>query len=460
MTALAGFTKDVAAHWTSALAQDLPSWVVAQRWFVGQAKPQDIHPVGYQAWPCPDRGVQLQIWILQDDTSKHPTLYQVPLSIRSTRLADESIQPISEFVGDDLGTRFIYDAAHDPSYSLELLRHSLRTEKISADLALTSHRVLGGEQSNTSVVAAINSPAIKHELIIKIFRVVQAGSNPEVTLPSALYTEGSTLIPRPMGELTSRWPDSRAESGWALGQLVFVQEFLANSPDAWQVALAAVAQNANFSDEATALGRAIAQLHAQLRSTHTVVRVAESAEKLAESFISRLADTAEQVPEIARLATQITEYFARIRQIELPPLQRIHGDLHLGQILRNDRRGWQIIDFEGEPLRPLAQRNAPDFALRDIAGLLRSFEYAVGLEQTPAGMIWSDQARTAFCLGYGEVSGQDPRSTHELLTAFELDKAIYEARYEAAHRPQWLPIPLAGIQRILSNGPGNHSDSV
>lgn len=135
-----------------------------------------------------------------------------------------------------------------------------------------------------------------------------------------------------------------------------------------------------------------------------------------------------------------------------PALQRIHGDLHLGQVLDAPDRGWVLIDFEGEPLRPLAERNAPDCTLRDVAGVLRSLDYVAGTvaraEPTTDVRRWCTDAQTAFLDGYADV-GVDPRSHGPLLTAFVLDKALYEVVYEARNRPTWLGLPTDAIDRLL-----------
>src|SRR5690606_5429127 len=135
-------------------------------------------------------------------------------------------------------------------------------------------------------------------------------------------------------------------------------------------------------------------------------------------------------------------------QVPWPAMQRIHGDLHLGQVLRVPERGWVLLDFEGEPLRPLAQRSLPDSPLRDAAGMLRSLDYvagAVALEHDADAGPWAAAAREAFLAGYAEGAGWgDERAAMQvLLDAFEADKAVYEALYEARHRPDWLSIPLA-----------------
>jgi maltokinase len=144
----------------------------------------------------------------------------------------------------------------------------------------------------------------------------------------------------------------------------------------------------------------------------------------------------------------VAELISRTRALSpLPARQRVHGDLHLGQVLRS-AGSWFVIDFEGEPLAPVAVRVRPDLALRDVAGMLRSFDYAAAVGQAAPG--WSDAARSAFLAGYeAESADLDPGTRVHLLRVLELDKALYEAVYEARNRPDWVGIPLAGVARLV-----------
>ena len=191
-------------------------------------------------------------------------------------------------------------------------------------------------------------------------------------------------------------------------------------------------------------------------------------------------------PLVRARTAAIDAVYARAAKVRWPRLQRIHGDYHLGQVLAVPYRGWVLLDFEGEPLRPLAARNAPDAPERDLAGMLRSFDYVAGALSLQAGheiaRDWADAASRAFLEGYrgrvGAAPGPHPLEgatgarhartdpdavfpverdldrteddERALLAAYVLDKAVYEARYEAEHRPTWLPIPLAAITRLLA----------
>ncbi len=160
------------------------------------------------------------------------------------------------------------------------------------------------------------------------------------------------------------------------------------------------------------------------------------------------------MPELARYVDMIGNTYSALAKINDPvPAQRVHGDYHLGQVMRTET-GWILLDFEGEPATPLAQRRARSSPLRDVAGMLRSFEYAARFQLLTnpdaerlhdAAREWSRRNSSAFCAGYAEAGGLDPVANDVLLRALTLDKAVYEVMYEARHRPSWLQIPLESL---------------
>jgi maltokinase len=144
--------------------------------------------------------------------------------------------------------------------------------------------------------------------------------------------------------------------------------------------------------------------------------------------------------------------FERLAHVDAGAAIRTHGDYHLGQVLRHESR-WYVLDFEGEPARPIAERVALSSPLRDVAGMLRSFAYAVAVGgHAPE---WERSARDAFLGGYRATPGVDellPADAGPVMDAFELDKAIYEVGYERAHRPDWAEIPLTAVRRLTGSG--------
>jgi maltokinase len=181
--------------------------------------------------------------------------------------------------------------------------------------------------------------------------------------------------------------------------------------------------------------------------------------KLASSMRARLDAATAAVPALTEHATAIGAAFDALAQHREPVAwQRVHGDYHLGQAMRTDA-GWVLLDFEGEPGAQIEARAALSSPLRDVAGMLRSFDYAsryllvdhagpAQLEYRAAE--WADRNREAFCVGYAKAAGRDPREDYVLLRAFELDKAVYEVVYESRNRPEWVGIPLGSIERLLA----------
>lgn len=473
---------------TPAFARFLPPWIARQRWYAGKGRAPALSRVGGLRLEDPAGEVGMEVWLVLDESGRDPTIYQVPLTYRGAPLpgADHALVAVVEH--STLGTRYIYDAPHDPVFATALLALMVEEKTVGSvptmsdseqypddtqsvvgagghRLATTdpgevlTSRVLVGEQSNTSIILDLVDVlgARSKPVICKLFRVLQHGQNPDVVVQSALSAAGSTRVPGSVGYVWGQWPDAAVDSGFASGHLAFAQEFLPGVEDAWRVARAAVAAGVDFSERARSLGLATAQVHASLAQTMgTREATADDVAALTRSMRARHAAALSEVPALAEYDQMVTSSIAAVSAASWPALQRIHGDYHLGQVLDAPGRGWVLVDFEGEPMRPLAERTQPDLALRDVAGMLRSFDYVAGSwEQEGLGRSaasWADQARAAFLEGYTSSTGRDPREDAALLNALELDKALYEVVYEARNRPTWLGIPTTAIAR-LSNGP-------
>ena len=440
----------------------LPAWVARQRWYRGKtAGSPRLRRIGSIRWEDPLGEVGLEDHLVVDESGQEPVIYQVPLSYRAEAVDFMADGLVATAEHDELGTRYIYDATHDPVFAQVLLQQmyaeadvpSARARRIVAGgsaPALRTSRVLSGEQSNTSIVVEAHGET--RPVIIKVFRVLQPGDNPDVTVPTAITLAGSRQVPGPIGYVEGRWSSPDGEE--ASGHLAFAQEFLPETQDAWVGALQACRTDEDFTGHARELGAATADVHAALRRAFgTSTPDGEGRATLVDRMRRRAQEAFADVPELAAHQQAVEAVYAELESHDLPDLQRVHGDYHLGQVLRVPGRGWVLVDFEGEPLRPLADRNAPDLVLRDVAGMLRSFDYAaasVRLAGEGEHEDWARSAREAFLQGYAEVSGEDLSASGArlLLDALELDKALYEASYEARNRPDWVPIPVSAVSRL------------
>ena len=458
----------------------LPGWVARQRWYQSSAESAELVLVGeWVLAPAPD-GTAFVTHLLRDGSGAASTLYQVPLAYRSAPRAEAAESTlVGTVVGDVDGspaTLWVYDAPHDPDYCAALLAFMLdggvsgETERSSGATAdghrhpTASHstfaraHVLRGEQSNTSIifdtVDASGEPSLP--VICKVFRTLHHGENPDIIVQSALAEAGCTLVPPSVGYVSGVWrADASPGSPVDSGHLAFAQRFLPGVRDAWRVALDAVEQGEDFSDRARSLGAATAEVHAVLADIlPTVAATADERAQVAASMRRRLGAAVAEVPELGVYESAVDSIITGAESAEWPRLQRIHGDYHLGQVVAVPDRGWVLLDFEGEPLRPLAERSQPDLTLRDVAGMLRSFDYVSGsYEQAHPGesaQSWASASRTAFLEGYSERAGVDIEHFRVLLDAFEIDKALYESIYEARNRPAWLPIPVTAISRLIA----------
>lgn len=401
----------------------LSEWMPRQRWYATKGHETRLRLVDAWDLPSPDDAAHVRVLLIADGA----TLYQVPLVVRET--ADPA-----HTIGAMRDGRVLVDGPHDPAYTAAL------SSEIGLGTTIRPSHVLTGEQSNTSVVfpALSDAPAV----ICKVFRQVHPGLNPDIELQTALAADGCRFVPSVVGQVEGAWTD---EGTAHTGSLAFAQEFLPDVEDAWRFALRAAAARDDFSGPARDLGHATAAVHADLARLFGTKPVGD-AERIAvaDAWEQRLRLATAEVGELARHAGRIRDVYAAAMDAVWPEHQRVHGDYHLGQVIRVPGRGWVLLDFEGEPLRPIAERRLLDSLVRDVAGMLRSFDYVSGASargDDDGTAPWARRAREAFLDGYGAVDTA-------LLAAFELDKAVYEAMYESRNRPDWIGIPLAAIDRL------------
>ena len=451
------------------------SWMPQQRWYHGKGHDPVLRRVGGFRFEDPAGDVGVETLLLADTAADPVVIYQVPLTYRSEPLEGAEPALLGTMEHSVLGRRWVYDGPHDPVYVEQLVDTILRdrasdgaqasvgsnvlatgTSTGLAEGSVASAAVLTGEQSNTSIICRMNGVdgGLAEPLIVKVFRTLQHGPNPDVVVQSALTIEGSDRVPRALGHLSGQW-DSADGATVEIGHLAFAQEFIPGVEDAWRVALVAAASGRDFTTRARDLGAVTAQIHTAL--AHALGnRDATDADRdaLAASMRSRYAAAVSLVPELASRSGAVERVVDSVRTVRWPSLQRIHGDYHLGQVLDVPERGWVALDFEGEPLRPLAERVVPDLTQRDLAGMLRSFDYAAGsvalADPGVDASSWAAASRAAFLDGYASVAGEPDDDDTTLVRALELDKALYEVVYEARNRPTWLPIPLAAVEHLTS----------
>lgn len=435
----------------------LAVWMPRQRWY--GTKGRDPRLTVVADWPLDD---DARLLLVRDEAVQPAIVYQVPIVQR----AEGSVPPGS-LIGACGEGQVWADATTDAGFTDQL--YAWITEggavgtpengfvgfvlarpagRTPAPRAVA--RVLSGEQSNTSLIFRPDESADGVPVICKLFRQVNPGINPDVELQSALAAGGAQFVPAAIGEVRGVWitPEGVPVSG----SLAFAQEFFEGVEDAWRVALDAAAAGDDFAARAHALGASVAGMHVALAAQFPT-RDPDAADRAAVvgAWDRRLAIALAEVPALAPYADRIREVYATAAAAPWPALQRVHGDLHLGQVLHTPSNGWVLLDFEGEPLRPIEERLMPDVAVRDVAGMLRSFDYvsgAVADDDGDAVRTWVIAAQQAFLAGYAETAGAQRTDDDPLLAAFELDKAVYEAIYETRNRPDWIGIPLAAIGRL------------
>ncbi len=444
-----------------ALVPAIAQWLPRQRWYSGQVEPASLTILDQEI-----RGDQFPILVrllLEADG----VTYQVVIGVRSRDEYPEFLRGQDQAVIADVATTrgdaIAYDAVHDPELDLVMLDAVAPHEK--AERA----RLIGTEQSNSSIV-------YDERIILKLFRRVQRGHNPEVEVTEALAREGFGCVAEPLA--TQRSGDF---------DLALLQPFLAGSVEGWALALTSLRDlfgmhdtssipiitldappppmdpgqaGGDFSGEAARLGAMTGAMHVALANAFG--RQPSDPSAWAASIAAQV-DALDPGDVDADGARAILDELAGV---DAGYAIRVHGDYHLGQVLRTDA-GWFVLDFEGEPARPIEERRRPTSPLKDVAGMLRSFQYASAVARTERdegaledlAAAWEDRNRKAFLRGYLEAAGaggilpSDPECVAVVLAAFELEKAVYEVGYERAFRPDWAHIPLAALNRLTAGRP-------
>ncbi len=425
--------------------RELIEFVTSQRWF--GSKTRDVaHSKVVDRLTLREEDPRLELLLVEVrfDTGTHET-YQL--------LADDSL-----------------DALADPRNVRELVQMIRGGAKMTGrggvvEFApvsgfggeLREARPVGAEQSNTSIV-------FDEELILKVFRRLEAGINPELELLRFLTEHGFPNI----AELFGWYAYAGRQMDATLGIL---QRFIAGARDGWERALDTMGERADeFVSSVRRLGEVTGSMHSTLGSdSHDPSFCPEetSTESLGlltatvdEEIESVFLDLPDDVPELEPIRGRGEEVRERLRLLtNLGGTGRVirgHGDFHLGQTLWADG-DWVILDFEGEPARSLPERRRKRSPLRDVAGILRSFSYAASAGPLLRGVEppadWEARTRAQFLDGYREAVEQSlvpsGASMDKLLSVFELEKAVYELRYELNNRPDWVRIPVAGIVRML-----------
>ena len=454
----------------------LALWLPAQRWFAGKGRDfvvEEMSALGILT----ERPWRSDVWLVRVRYRDSATeTYQVPL-VRRPEPADQVTHVlVGETPDPDYGGRsWWYDALHDKEVTGAWLTGIAEGRKEGMlgfvpgshpeDLPLdATSLVITGEQSNTSLV-------FDDAAILKVFRRVYVGRNPDIEVHRALseLEGGARHVARLLGHVEAHWP--QPDGSPAEADLAMLQEYFRTATDGWELAKISVRDlyaeadlhasevGGDFAGEAFRLGQATAEVHADLaRALPTGTLGAAALTARAGQMQQRLDDAVAVVPELEDYAGGLREAFRALGAHQPGvPVQRVHGDYHLGQVLRTSHR-WVVLDFEGEPAKPLSERTGLDSPVRDLAGMLRSFDYAARhlLADHPfepqlayRADEWAARNRDAFLDGYVDAGGPDPREDPVLLHAYEADKAVYEAVYEARNRPSWLPIPLASLARLI-----------
>src|SRR5215813_12238904 len=367
----------------------LTGWLPGQRWFAGKGTPID-HLAIVADTVLVDGDPGLRHLIVAVSQASDTDRYQLLAGLRTTipdRLEHAVIGPAGEAAraGQPGQAWTAYDALHDPPLTRRLLRAMVNHETVgplrfatepdaAIDTGLDS-LVLTAEQSNTSMLFG-------EEAILKVFRRPSPGPNPDLEVPDALARLGSPHVAAPLGWITT-------QTDGLTTVLAVLSTYLRAAVDGWSLAATSVRDlyasggtqaaqaGGDFAGEAERLGEATAEVHRDLASAFGIQELpARAYAEMSAQMLDRLDRAIAAVPELARLDRALRTAFEEVATLTDPlEVQRIHGDYHLGQVMRT-QTGWVLLDFEGEPAVPLEQRRARFPALRDVAGMLRSLDYA------------------------------------------------------------------------------------
>ncbi|MFL6024324.1 MAG: maltokinase N-terminal cap-like domain-containing protein [Marmoricola sp.] len=432
------------------------AFLADQRWFAGKGRDFEIGEVRVIARLGEHVRLEL-VEVRYADGVPEVETYQMPVSAYDApqeRLAHALVRE-----GDGEWT---YDAVHDKdamAVFLEAFDAAAELDEVrfhrlpGHDLDTDAHSTLfGGEQSNSSL-------AFGEDSLLKFFRRLTPGANPDVEIHEALTRAGNSHVAALYGYLST-------DDGGL--QLAILQQFLRTASDGWDLALASARNlftegdlhadevGGDFAAEAHRLGQTLASVHASLAEAFGTA--AFDGASTAQVMQRRLEAATAVVPELAE--HPLADRFAAVADLT-GEVHRVHGDLHLGQTLRTSL-GWKLVDFEGEPAKDLAERRLPDSPWRDVAGMVRSFDYAasavardLGAAGESAAQIayrageWTAHNTHAFLAGYTEERGHPMTAEEELLlSAYVADKAVYEVVYESRNRPGWRGIPLSALGRL------------
>jgi maltokinase len=429
--------------------QTLIEFVREQRWF-GSKTRHVTHAtvVDRVALRDADPALELQLVEIRFDTGTHET-YQLLTDGGLDALADP--RQVRELV------HMIRSGVKLPAQEGIVQFGAVEDGALNIGLELRSARPVGAEQSNTSIV-------FDEELILKVFRRLEAGINPELELLRFLTERSFENI----AQLAGWYEYAGRPMNATLGIL---QRFVANGQDGWELALDTMTDGSEgFLRNLRLLGEDVGRMHTVLGSdssdpsfcpeepsSESLGLLTAAIDDEIESIFTGLPDGNEDLAPIRGRGEEVRERLRLWTHVGgIGRVIRHHGDFHLGQTLWADG-DWVILDFEGEPARTLPERRRKRSPLRDVAGILRSFAYAASASELLRGVTppggWETKARIAFLEGYRSTieptlvpSGT---SLDKLLTVFELEKAVYELRYELNNRPDWVRIPVAGIVRML-----------